>query len=350
MSKSKWQARHDKIRESFGLPKLRRDSEEPQPPESKSETRSEHSTSGPTQSDPDMETELGPYYLDGDMPSYNFIGKLARQCLVNGYKLGTWRFDCTSELGENAKLYSFGAGKPNSKSVVGGFEFGERLGMFHLSQAFRTDGLFGTLGMRSEIFGGLGLSMLRAIYNHDEENKDDRLTLEVQAALEFDPFKIELIAPLINGSMVSGYTYYEHPSEIFICSVGAVVDVPKLEVNWHELGVGIRSEQDYTEIGLKLENFKNIKGSIFQRISENIVLAVMARMTEWKDLKVTIGGQYEIDDEKIIKARICSTGYMGIVYQVDLNESIQFMTHVGFNVKHLVDGTHTFGVACNLSC
>lgn len=185
MPRSKWQARNDKIRESFGLPKLRRDSEEQQQqqqqPDSRAENRSQHSagqqstgqysTSGPTQSDPDMETELGPYYLDGDMPSYNFIGKLARQCLVNGYKLGTWRFDCTSDLGEDLRLYSFGAGRPNSKSVVGGFEFNEQWGMFHLSQAFRTDGLFGTLGMRSEFFGGLALSMLRAIYNHDEDNK-----------------------------------------------------------------------------------------------------------------------------------------------------------------------------------
>lgn len=74
----------------------------------------------------------------------------------------------------------------------------------------------------------------------------------MQAALEFDPFKIEMIAPLVNGSLVSAYTYYEHPSEIFICSVGAVIDVPKVEVNWHEFGVGIRSTEDYTEIGLKL--------------------------------------------------------------------------------------------------
>lgn len=169
MSSSKRKTRNDKIREFIGVPDRKRRNVNPEPEDKEDEQQGSQRSTGPAHSDPDLETEMGPTYLDGEMPSYNFISKLARECLLNGYKLGTWRFDCNSELSEDLRIYSFGAGSSNT--VMGGFEFNEKFGMFQFSQAFRTDGLYGTLGVRSEIFEGLGLSKLRAIYKKDEQGE-----------------------------------------------------------------------------------------------------------------------------------------------------------------------------------
>lgn len=59
---------------------------------------------------------------EGKMPGYFHVGTSAKECLTNGYKIGTWRLLCTSKARGDYNLSTFGEGYPTVNNVFGGLE------------------------------------------------------------------------------------------------------------------------------------------------------------------------------------------------------------------------------------
>lgn len=111
---------------------------------------------------------IPPATVDEEVPTFFHIGRWAKECLITGYRIGAWHIDCTSRSGENISLYSFGTGKPDHKTIVGGVGIKEKLGYLTLTQAWLTDELIGMLGVQKKIDNVGAEALLRGSYNRSE--------------------------------------------------------------------------------------------------------------------------------------------------------------------------------------
>lgn len=114
---------------------------------------------------PNPEETIPPRPLENEMPTFFHIGGLAKQCLVAGYEFGAWHIDCSTSIGDNIGLYSYGAGRPEYNNVSGGVGIREKVGIFNMSQGWQSEGIMGTLGLRTPLVEGVANAMLRGIYD-----------------------------------------------------------------------------------------------------------------------------------------------------------------------------------------
>lgn len=102
---------------------------------------------------------------------------------------------------------------------------------------------------------------------------------------------------------------------------------------------------------LSRENFKDLRGSIFQRMGEGWAFAVKTNLYgDDGTVKFAIGGQYDLQNGTLIKARIREDANVGIVYQTKLSENVEVQYHMGFEGKDPIKGQHKIGVAWSFNC
>ncbi|XP_030557357.1 voltage-dependent anion-selective channel-like [Drosophila novamexicana] len=282
--------------------------------------------------------------LEGEMPTFFHVGKWAKQCLTTGYDFGAWHIDCTTNVSEKLGLYSFGSARPDVRNVAGGVGIREKLGIFNLYQTWQTNGLLSTLGVRTEAAGGLANAMLRATYI---PQNNDGVNVELYTGYERPPVKLDVIIPVLNVPKFMGYVLL-HLADNYMFAYRSVYNINDMEFEKHVLCVGYQNEN--TEYGLKLENFKELRGSLFQRVGERWAFALKAHLYREQGRHFSVGGQYKIHEDGLLKMRVRENGFMGLVYQAILSENIDVMYHVGINAKSPLDGNHKFGVAWSLKC
>ncbi|EDW64756.1 voltage-dependent anion-selective channel [Drosophila virilis] len=304
---------------------------------------SKNKTSSKTEDDSKVSDEvIPPPPLEGEMATYFHIGGWAKECLITGYKIGAWHFDCTTQLTDKLGIYSFGNGKPNYYGVSGGVGLREKLGIFHMCQAYHTNAYVGAFGVRSTVVGCLANAMLRGTYGpHDEPE----VTLDLHTGLERSPIKMDVIVPILKSPKLMGYVVLQ-PLQNYLLGYRAVYDFDNMGFDMHALCVGFNNGS--SELSLKLENFKELRGSIFQRIGERWAVALKANIYGENEKQFAIGGQYKIQDNALLKAKVRDDGFVGMVYQVNVSENIGIMYHVGLEVGSPINGDHKVGISWSI--
>ncbi|XP_064542032.1 uncharacterized protein LOC135431053 [Drosophila montana] len=282
--------------------------------------------------------------LEGEMPTFFHVGRWAKQCLTTGYGIGAWHIDCTTNVSEKLGLYSFGSAKPDFYNVAGGVGIREKLGIFNLYQTWQTQGWLSTIGVRTEAAGGLANAMLRATYI---PQNNDGVNVELYSGYERPPVKFDVIIPIWNVPKFMGYVLL-HLADKYMFAYRSVFNINDLEFEKHVLCLGYQDEN--YEYGLKLEDFKELRGSMFLRVGERWAFALKAHLYREQGRHFSVGGQYKIHDDGLFKMRIRDDGFLGLVYQAVLSENIDIMYHVGVNAKSPLDGSHKFGVSWSLKC
>ncbi|XP_017857113.1 PREDICTED: voltage-dependent anion-selective channel-like [Drosophila arizonae] len=280
--------------------------------------------------------------LPDEMPTYFHIGVLAKECLVNGYKIGAWHFDCTTDIGDNLALYSFGTGKPQFKNVFGGVGAREYLGSLSLTQVWMTDGLVGMVGLENELYGGTANTLLRAAY---EQNDRSGVKVELHSGYEVTPFKFHMIIPVLREPKLMGYVLL-NPFKQYLLAYRAVYDIENKGFDKHAIGLGFYNGS--TEWSLKLENFEDLRGSVFQRLGDRFAIAAKVNCYKSEEKQYAIGAQVTLFENVIIKAKYRHDGFFGMVYQQTLNDNIAIMYHFGFAIKDPFKGDHKFGLSWSM--
>jgi len=93
------------------------------------------------------------------------------------------------------------------------------------------------------------------------------------------------------------------------------------------------------------ENFKDVRGSVFQRVGEKWGVALKANLFGKDMQKFTVGGQYQIHERALIKARISDDLFAGLVYQIKLTDNVEGNYYFGFDANSPFKGDHKIGIS-----
>ncbi|XP_022222193.2 voltage-dependent anion-selective channel-like [Drosophila obscura] len=289
---------------------------------------------------------LLPQAQDGMMPSYFHVGGWAKDCLIRGYKSGVWQLRCSSKTENDMALSSFGEGNPDLTSVLGGLDAFKQFENCHTSLTWISSNEWqGELGVRGEVAGGIAHSILRSTLPMTDEYQ---LKGKLNAGFERSPFKIEAVLPIVKEPTFMGYILVA-PAENWLLGYRMVYSLSEKAFDKHAFCVGYKNES--SEVGLKLENFKDLRGSIFQRIGESWAVALKMNFYGEEQLKkFAIGCQYQLEDGSLLKAKVRDDGNVGVVFQTKIGENIDVMYHVGCEYKAPISGDHKIGASWTFNC
>nr|CAJ42349.1 porin [Drosophila melanogaster] len=279
------------------------------------------------------------HHHHGSMPSYFYVGLLAKMCLTHGYTIGRWKLQCTSKTEKDFYLSSFGEGYPTWNTVYGGLEAYKESGNFHASLAWLSDGdLLSDLGVHGDGLGGTWSTVLKSIVSYPEGRK---FQCKLKCGFDRNPGKVEMYIPIYKEPLLMGYIMMQ-PVKNYLLGYRTVFNVEDRDFNMHAFCGGYSN--DVTEVGLKFENFKTLRGSIFQRIGEKWAVALKANLYGNVSAKsVSIGGQYEWEPGSLLKAKVRGDSRIGFIFQKKLREDIEVLFHVGFEGSDPINGKHKFG-------
>ncbi|XP_017075594.2 voltage-dependent anion-selective channel [Drosophila eugracilis] len=278
---------------------------------------------------------------ESELPTFFHVGLLAKMCLVHGYTNGPWKLQCTSKTEDNFFMSTFGEGYPTWNSVYGGLEIYKEQGNFHGSLAWLTDGFFlSDVGANGKNLGGMWSSVLKSMITTSDGFK---YQCKVKCGFERSPVKMEFYIPIYKEPLFMGYILVE-PAKSYVLGYRTVFNVEDKKFDMHSLCVGCI--KDSIEVGMKLENFETVRGSIFQRIGSKWALALKANLYGNVNAKlITIGGQYEWEPGTLLKAKLRGDTRLGFIFQRKLREDIEFLFHFGFQGKDPINGKHKVGMS-----
>ncbi|KAH8412649.1 hypothetical protein KR009_003992, partial [Drosophila setifemur] len=320
----------------------------PQPkPEDKSETKSEPEQNADYASKEDDMEIIPPPVLDGEMPSYFHVGYLAKMCLVHGYKDGAWKLQATTKTNKNFYLSSFAEGYPTLNDAYGGVEAYMEQENYHVAIDWLTDNwVLGDIGALGEGFGGKWKAVLKSAISTAEERVHFRS--KIKCGYERFPYKMELVLPLYREPHFMGYIVVS-PIANWLLGYRSVYNLERMGFERHAFCVGLNNGT--TEIGLKLENLQDLRGSIFRRFNETWACALKFNLYGSEETnQFAIGGQYDCRNGTLLKARFQEDATIWFAYQTKIGEKINVLFHLGFKVHDPFDGAHKIGLSWHSSC
>ncbi|KAH8376615.1 hypothetical protein KR093_000410 [Drosophila rubida] len=281
---------------------------------------------------------IPPLELESEMPTFFTMGLLAKECLIRGYEIGIWHIECTSKS-DNFNTYSIGEAHPDLSHVSGGIGIREKFGAFNLTQAWQTNGYLGMIGASTEALEANIYSVFKGFYG---PHGNGAIKVDLLAGYERAPLKSEVIVPVLHSPKFMGYLLLQ-PADHFLFGGRLTVDVEQRKVDTHALCVGYLD--DTTEYMLKLENFKNVRGSVFHRLNDRFALALKANLFGDNMKTFTVGGQFQVDEQTLLKAKISNNCQAGIVCQMKVTDQVEGIYYFGFDGKSPIGGEHKVGIS-----
>ncbi|EDW25518.1 GL26381 [Drosophila persimilis] len=348
MSKKRLSSIFRRNRES----EIENDEEDEPVPEAKTEPSSQDNSSK-AQDKPKVkdDVEILPVPVpEGEMPTYFHVGGAAKECLIRGYKFGVWHLRCSSKMDNGVVLSSFGEGNPLLTSVFGGLEVFKEFENSHTSLTWVTSSneFRGELGVRGLVAGGIAHSILRSALSMTDEHQLSIGSSLLKAGFMRSPFNIEIVVPIVKEPTLMGYVLAA-PAENWLLGYRTVYSVAEKAFDKHAFCLGYNNGS--TEMGLKAENFKDLRGSLFQRIGESWAVALKMNFYGEEQLKkFAIGCQYQLEDGSLLKAKVRDDGNAGVVFQTKIGENVDVTYHVGCDGKAPISGEHKIGASWIFNC
>ncbi|XP_017059194.2 voltage-dependent anion-selective channel-like [Drosophila ficusphila] len=284
---------------------------------------------------------LPPSPVEGEMASYFHVGFLAKMCLIHGYDHGVWKLQTTSKTENDFYLTSFGEGYPTWNSIYGGLEAYQEKGNYHASLAWLTDrSLLSDLGARGEALGGIWSSILKTNLTTSDGCE---CQCKLKCGFERNPGKVELFVPIYREPLLMGYILIE-PATNYLLGYRTVFNVEDRKFEMHAFCAGFSNNS--TEVGIKLENFEHLRGSIFQRIGEKWALALKTNLYGNVNARhLSFGGQYEWKPGTLLKAKLRGNSRIAFSFQRRIRKDIAVLFHVGFDGNNPINGKHSIGTS-----
>ncbi|XP_052851104.1 voltage-dependent anion-selective channel [Drosophila gunungcola] len=315
--------------------------------EEKKEEQEAEKQEAPEASAQEVEVEIIPSPpAEGEMPSYFHVGALAKECLINGFKLGAWQLQCTTRTNKDCYLSSFGEGYPTVDSVFGGLEAFKEIGNCSVSLSWFTNNEFlSEIGVRAMNLGSQWYALLKSTMGTKDEVT---FKTKLKCGFERDPVKVELVVPLYKEPLCMGYILVS-PIENWLLGYRTVYNLDDQGFDKHALCLAYND--GITEVGLKLENFGDLRGSIFRRFGEGWAFAIKSNLYGSENVKqFAIGVQYALQNGTLLKAKLREDSRIGFVYQSKIGENIDVKYHAAFDGVDPIDGNHRIGVSWNFHC
>ncbi|XP_017075595.1 voltage-dependent anion-selective channel [Drosophila eugracilis] len=289
-----------------------------------------------------VEIEIIPLPLaEDEMPTYFHVGALAKECLSNGFKIGAWQLQCTTRTNTDFNISTFGEGYPTMESIFGGLEVFKDFGNYSMSLSWLTNNDFlSEIEGRGISFGSKLYAQLKSVIGTKDEVT---FKTKIKCGFERKPVKMELVVPLYKEPLFLGYVVVT-PMENWILGYRTIYDFDAKGFDKHAFCLGYYN--DRTEVGLKLENFEDLRGSIFQRIGDAWGFALKSNLYSSANVKqFAVGVQYDFNNGTLVKVKFREDTRTGFVFQSKIGENVDVMYHLAFDANSPVKGNKRIGVS-----
>ncbi|XP_037708365.1 voltage-dependent anion-selective channel [Drosophila subpulchrella] len=283
---------------------------------------------------------------EGEMPSYFHVGALAKDLLITGFKIGAWKVECNTRTDNDYYLSTFGEGYPTMDSVFGGIEVFKEIDNYNMSLGWFTNKeIVSEIGVHGINFESRWYALLKSTIG----TKDGvTFKTKLKCGFERNPVKVELVVPVYKEPLFLGYVVVT-PVENWLLGYRAAYNLDDKGFDKHAFCLGYNNGR--TEVGLKLENFEDLRGSIFQRIGERWAFAIKSNLYSSENVKqFAFGIEYDFQNGTLVKAKVREDSRTGFVYQTKMGENIDVMYHLAFDGVDPVGGAHRIGVSWDFHC
>lgn len=278
-------------------------------------------------------------------PTYNDLGKNARDVFGQGYHYGILKLDVKTKTNSEVEFSCGGISNQDTGKVFGNLETKYKFKEYGLTfnEKWNTENTLSTeVSLANKLVNGLTLGYcctfspqsgsrtgkLKATYKHEN------------AAITSD-FDLSLSAgPLIYSSAVVGYQGWFGG-----CQIGFDSQRNKLTRNNFAVGLAASDFVLHTSV----ENGQEFNSSIYHKVKPELEGAInLAWNSAHNVTNFAIGAKYNLDSDATVRAKVNSNLQVGLGYQQKLREGVTLTLSTNIDGKNFGSGGHKYGVALDL--
>lgn len=277
-------------------------------------------------------------------PSYNDLGKQARDVFSKGYHFGLWKLDCKTKTKSGIEFNTSGHSSQDSGKVFGALETKYKINDYGLTltEKWTTDNtLFTEAAVQDQLVEGLKLA-LEGTFAPQSGDKDGKIkvaygheNVKVDASSNFD-----LSGPLLNASLVLGY-------QGWLAGYQTAFDTQATKLTKNNFALGYTSN-DFA-LHTAVNDGQEFIGSIYHRVSDKLDCGIQLSWTSGSNnTSFGIGATYSLDADASVRAKVNNASQIGLGYMHKLRDGVTLALSTMIDAKNFSAGGHKIGVALEL--
>jgi len=277
-------------------------------------------------------------------PSYNDLGKQARDIFGKGYHFGLWKLDCKTRTASGIEFNTAGHSNQESGKVFGSLETKYKVNDYGLTltEKWNTDNtLYTEVAVQDQLLEGLKLAF-EGSFAPQSGNKNGKFKVAYgheNVKIDSD-VNVDLAGPLVNASAVLGY-------QGWLAGYQTAFDTQKSKLCTNNFALGYTTK-DFV-LHTAVNDGQEFSGSIFQRCSDKLDCGVQLSWTSGSNnTKFGIGAKFQLDDDASVRAKVNNASQVGLGYQQKLRDGITLSLSTLIDGKNFNAGGHKIGVALEL--
>lgn len=277
-------------------------------------------------------------------PSYNDLGKNAKDIFNKGYHFGLIKLDCKTRTNSGVEFNTGGTSNQESGKVFGSLEtkYSIKEHGITFSEKWNTDNTIATdVSVADKLLKGLKLTA-EATFAPQTGSKSGKLKAafkNAQVAMDAD-MDLNTKGPLIGGSFVVGY-------QGWLGGYQTAFDTEKKKLTKNNFALGF-STGDFI-LHTCVDDGQEFGGSIYQRVSPRLETGIqLAWSAGSNSTKFGIGAKYDLDHEACVRAKVNNASQIGLGYQQRLRDGITLTLSALIDGKNFNNGGHKVGLALEL--
>lgn len=278
-------------------------------------------------------------------PSYNDLGKSARDLFSSGYHFGLIKLDVKTRTKSGLEFSSGGVSNQDTGKVFGTLETKYNIDEYGLkfSEKWNTDNTLATdVTFADKMLKGLTLGYgctfspqtgtktgkLKTAFKHDN----------LSATADFD---LSLSAgPLINASAVVGH-------QGWLAGYQACFDTQRNKLTKNNFALGYTGS-DFT-LHAAVNNGCEFSGLIYHKVKPDLQGAINLEWNSSNNItQFGIATKYNLDQDASMRAKVNSNLQVGLGYQQKLRDGVTLTLSTNIDGKNFGSGGHKIGIALDL--
>ncbi|XP_017761407.1 PREDICTED: voltage-dependent anion-selective channel-like [Eufriesea mexicana] len=278
-------------------------------------------------------------------PSYNDLGKSARDIFSSGYHFGLIKLDVKTKTKSGVEFSSGGVSNQDSGKVFGTLETKYNIEDYGLkfSEKWNTDNTLATdVTFSDKLLKGLTLGYgctfspqtgtktgkLKTSYSHDNVSANADFDLSLSGG------------PLVNASTVVGY-------QGWLAGYQACFDTQRNKLTKNNFALGY-TDSDFS-LHAAVNDGCNFNGLIYHKVKPELEGAINLQWNSSNNVtQFGIATKYNLEHDASIRAKINSNLQIGLGYQQKLRDGVTLTLSTNIDGKNFGSGGHKIGLALDL--
>jgi len=273
-------------------------------------------------------------------PSFNDLGKSAKDLFNKGYAHGFLKIDSTTKSGDNIEFKNSASHNLTSNKLAGNVEVKYKVPQYGVtvSEKWNTDNtLCSTIELKDQICKNSKVS-LEAGYTPNSGKRNAQIKTEWSG----DIFKINADATIVGGPIFT-LSFVAVPYKEWYCGALGKFDLSTTQLRNHMVAFG-RQAQDYTMHSYAKDG-NEFGGSLYHRVSKNFECGAQFSWTnaDHHNTQFGLASKYRVNKDLTLQAKINNQSHMSLSSIHDLSDTVKLTLSTSFGLTS-PETVHKFGL------